>query len=126
MDTVLRKSRSNLTLDADASASQKGSPLDSKHRPGLSDAKWYLLVDSKGKRYGYQQILMFHHQIRAYEKGSPLTGTGLQGGGLSTSHGTNGSGAAAPDEFQEGEAGKSRKGLAAAAAPADVDVKVAA
>ncbi len=24
------------------------------HRPGLSDAKWYLLVDSKGKRYGYQ------------------------------------------------------------------------
>ncbi len=24
------------------------------HRPGLSDGKWYLMVDSKGKRYGYQ------------------------------------------------------------------------
>ncbi len=49
------------------------------HRPGLSDAKWYLLVDSKGKRYGYQQILMFNHEIRAYASG--MSAGGASGGG---------------------------------------------
>ncbi len=36
------------------------------HWPGLSGNKWYLMADSKGKRYVYHKIRMFCHQIRAY------------------------------------------------------------
>ncbi len=36
------------------------------HSPGLSGKKWYLVADSKEKRYGYRKIRMFCHQIRAY------------------------------------------------------------